>query len=110
MYNHRREVQGDNGLPTFLEAYYGGMESTANRRRLLRPRHGVLRQGGRHEHPVHGSVLRPSGTYSTGSRPRGCDEWTSTSEAGRKEAVQRRGGLDNVLFTGHGPIVSDGDV
>ncbi|PBK69557.1 adenosine deaminase [Armillaria solidipes] len=26
MYNHRREIQGDNGLPTFLEAYYGGME------------------------------------------------------------------------------------
>ncbi|KAK0189536.1 adenosine deaminase [Armillaria mellea] len=26
MYNHRRETQGDNGLPTFLEAYYGGME------------------------------------------------------------------------------------
>lgn len=26
MYNHRREMQGDNGLPTFLEAYYGGME------------------------------------------------------------------------------------
>ncbi|EIM90955.1 adenosine deaminase [Stereum hirsutum FP-91666 SS1] len=26
MYNHRKEVHGDNGLPTFLEAYYGGME------------------------------------------------------------------------------------
>ncbi|PBK80988.1 adenosine deaminase [Armillaria gallica] len=26
MYNHRREMQRDNGLPTFLEAYYGGME------------------------------------------------------------------------------------
>lgn len=26
MYNHRRELHGDNGLPTFLEAYYGGME------------------------------------------------------------------------------------
>ncbi|KAK0431298.1 adenosine deaminase [Armillaria borealis] len=26
MYNHRREIQGDNGLPTFLEAYYGGMD------------------------------------------------------------------------------------
>lgn len=26
MYNHRKEVNGDSGLPTFLEAYYGGME------------------------------------------------------------------------------------
>ncbi|KAB2570079.1 putative adenosine deaminase protein [Lasiodiplodia theobromae] len=26
MYNHRKELHGDNGLPTFLEAYYGGME------------------------------------------------------------------------------------
>ncbi|PBK84327.1 Metallo-dependent hydrolase [Armillaria gallica] len=26
MYNHRQEMQGDNSLPTFLKAYYGGME------------------------------------------------------------------------------------
>lgn len=26
MYNHRKELQPDNPLPTFLEAYYGGME------------------------------------------------------------------------------------
>lgn len=26
MYNHRKELHGDNGLPTFLEAYSGGME------------------------------------------------------------------------------------
>ncbi|KKY27509.1 putative adenosine deaminase [Phaeomoniella chlamydospora] len=24
-YNHRKEVNGDNGMPTFFEAYYGGM-------------------------------------------------------------------------------------
>jgi adenosine deaminase len=26
VYNHRRKLRGDNGNPTFLEAYYGGME------------------------------------------------------------------------------------
>lgn len=26
MYNHRKELLGDNGLPTFLEQYYGGMD------------------------------------------------------------------------------------
>ncbi|KAL0256671.1 hypothetical protein SLS55_009067 [Diplodia seriata] len=26
MYNHRKELHGDNGLPTFLEVYYGGVE------------------------------------------------------------------------------------
>ncbi|KAI9733485.1 MAG: hypothetical protein M1818_007233 [Claussenomyces sp. TS43310] len=26
MYNHRKKARGDNGNPTFLEAYYGGME------------------------------------------------------------------------------------
>ncbi|KAK2804883.1 hypothetical protein FQN50_006388 [Emmonsiellopsis sp. PD_5] len=26
MYNHRKKLNGDNGNPTFLEAYYGGME------------------------------------------------------------------------------------
>ena len=26
MYNHRKELQPENPLPTFLEAYYGGME------------------------------------------------------------------------------------
>lgn len=26
MYNHRKKARGDNGNPTFLDAYYGGME------------------------------------------------------------------------------------
>ena len=30
MYNHRKEMHGDNGLPVFLEAYYGGMTVLRN--------------------------------------------------------------------------------
>lgn len=26
MYNHRKQLNGDNGLPVFLDIYYGGME------------------------------------------------------------------------------------